>query len=69
MKDPGKFTIAYTIGGAKFPHALCDLGPSINVMMLKTFMELKIGDILSSNMMLTLVNSSITHCLVLYRMS
>lgn len=32
LKDPGKFTITCTIGRVKIPHALCDLGSSINVM-------------------------------------
>ena len=27
MKDPGSFTIPYTIGHRKFDRFLCDLGP------------------------------------------
>lgn len=66
MKDLERFTIACTIGWLKIPHTLCDLGSSINVMPLKFFKELKIGEILPSNMTLTLVDSSITHpfCIV-----
>ncbi|XP_050890737.1 uncharacterized protein LOC127096170 [Lathyrus oleraceus] len=61
MKDPGKFTIACTIGGAKIPHALCDFGSSINVTSLKKFKEFKIGEIIPSNMTLTLADSYVTH--------
>lgn len=42
LKDPGKSTIICTIGLVKIPHALCDLGSSINVIPLKIFKELKI---------------------------
>ncbi|XP_050914751.1 uncharacterized protein LOC127129643 [Lathyrus oleraceus] len=61
MKDPAEFTIACTIGGLEIQHDLCDLGSSINVISLRKFKELKIGEIIMSNMTLTLVDSSITH--------
>lgn len=61
MKDTRKFNITCTIGGAKIPHALCDLGWTINVMPLKKFKELKIGEIILSNMTLTLADLSVTH--------
>ncbi|XP_050878252.1 uncharacterized protein LOC127082072 [Lathyrus oleraceus] len=61
MKDPGKFTITCTIGGVKIPHTLCDLGSSINFMPLNKFKEMKLGEIIPSNMTLTLANSSVTH--------
>lgn len=60
-KDLGKFTIACKIGGLKIPHTLCDLGSSINVMPLKKFKELKIGEIVPSNVALTLVDAFVTH--------
>ena len=31
LKDPGSFTIPYSIGGCDFGKALCDLGASINL--------------------------------------
>lgn len=31
LKDPGKFSISFTIGGMEIPHVLYDLGLSINV--------------------------------------
>lgn len=44
LKDPGKLSISCNIGGMKIPHAICDLGSSINVMSLKTVKELKVGE-------------------------
>ncbi|XP_050902840.1 uncharacterized protein LOC127115305 [Lathyrus oleraceus] len=61
MKDSGKFTITCTISGEKITHALCDLGSSINVTPLKKLKELKIGEIIPSNMTLTLVYLFVTH--------
>ncbi|XP_050896593.1 uncharacterized protein LOC127103369 [Lathyrus oleraceus] len=61
MKDPVKFTIACTIGGVNIPYSLCHLGSSINVMPLNKFTELKYGEIIPSNMTLTLAESTITH--------
>ncbi|XP_050877127.1 uncharacterized protein LOC127080878 [Lathyrus oleraceus] len=63
MKDPGELKIACTIVGLKIPHALCDLGSSINVMPLRKFKELEITKIISSNMTLTLADSSMTRSL------
>lgn len=65
LKGPGKFTIGCTIGGVKIPHTLCDLGSSINVMPLNKVKELNLGDIISSNMTLTLDDLSVTHPLVI----
>ncbi|XP_050891208.1 uncharacterized protein LOC127096692 [Lathyrus oleraceus] len=61
LKDPGKFITAYTIDGVKIPSALCDLGSSINVMPLNKVKELNLGEIIPSNMTLTLVDLSVTH--------
>lgn len=61
MKDPVKFTITCTIGGVNIPHSLCDLGSSIDVMPLNKFKELKHGEVIPSNMTLTLADSTITH--------
>lgn len=60
-QDPGKFTISCTIGGVKIIHTLCDLGSSINVMPLNKVKEFKLGEIILSNMTLTLADISITH--------
>ena len=37
LKDPGSFTIPCTIGISIFKRALCDLGASINLMLLSIF--------------------------------
>ncbi|XP_050909769.1 uncharacterized protein LOC127123611 [Lathyrus oleraceus] len=42
LKHPGKLSISCNIGGMKIPHAICDLGSSINIMSLKTVKELKV---------------------------
>ena len=57
MKDAREFNITCTIGGLKIPHALLDLGSSINVIPLSIFKELKIRKIIPSNMTLTLADS------------
>lgn len=67
MKGPGKFTTACAIGEVKIPHALCDSGSSINVMLLNKFKELKMGEIIPSNMTLTLADPSVTHLMVFYK--
>ncbi|XP_050875054.1 uncharacterized protein LOC127078665 [Lathyrus oleraceus] len=61
IKDPGKLTIACTIGGVKIPHTLFDLESSINVIPLNKVKELKLGEITPSNMTLILADSSVTH--------
>ncbi|XP_050919528.1 uncharacterized protein LOC127137082 [Lathyrus oleraceus] len=61
MKDPGKFTFACIIGGVNIPHVLWDLVSSINVMPLSKVKDFNLGEIIHSNMTLTLVDSSITH--------
>ncbi|XP_050889969.1 uncharacterized protein LOC127095302 [Lathyrus oleraceus] len=60
LKDSGNFTISCNIGKVNIPHALCDLGSSINVIPLKTVKDLKVGEITSSNMTLTLADSVVT---------
>ncbi|XP_050909932.1 uncharacterized protein LOC127123787 [Lathyrus oleraceus] len=61
LKDPCKFTISCNIGGVKIPHTLCDLGSSINFIPLNKVKEFNLGEIIPSNMTLTLADSSITH--------
>ncbi|XP_050878337.1 uncharacterized protein LOC127082156 [Lathyrus oleraceus] len=61
LKGPGKFSISYTIGGVEIPHALCDLGSSINLMPLNKAEDLNLGEIIPNNITLTLADLSITH--------
>lgn len=60
LKDLGKFTMSCNNYGVKIPHALYDLGSSINVIPLTKVNELKMGEITPSNMNLTLVDSFVT---------
>lgn len=66
LKDPCKITISCNIGGVKIPHALCDLGSSINAIP-KKVKELKVSEITPSNMNLTLANSYVTQPLCILR--
>ena len=45
MKDPGSFTIPYSIGKYEFKKALCDSGASINFMPLSTVQRLNLGEL------------------------
>ena len=45
MKDPGSFTIPYTIGGFEIQKALCDSGASINLIPLSVARRLSLGEL------------------------
>ena len=45
MKDPGSFTIPYSIGKYEFKKALCDSGASINLMPLSVVQRLSLGEL------------------------
>ena len=45
MKDPGSFTIPFTIGGFEIKKALCDSGVSINLMPLSVARKLSLGEL------------------------
>lgn len=61
IKDSCKFIISCTISGVKILHAFCNIGSSINVVPLNKVKGLKLGDIILSNMTLTLVDSSVMY--------
>ncbi|XP_050908474.1 uncharacterized protein LOC127122127 [Lathyrus oleraceus] len=61
LKDPSKLTISCNIDGVEISSDLCDLGPSINLMPLNKVKELKLEEIIPSNITPTLANLSITH--------
>ena len=44
LKDPGSFTIPYSIGNRYAGRAFCDLGASINLMPLSMFKQLGVGE-------------------------
>ena len=45
MKDPGSFTIPYSIGKYELKKALCDSGASINLMPLSVVQRLSLGEL------------------------
>ena len=45
LKDPGSFTIPCVIGEHTFSRALCDLGPSINLIPLSAVKKLNLGEL------------------------
>ncbi|KAG6703359.1 hypothetical protein I3842_07G080900 [Carya illinoinensis] len=45
LKDPGSFTIPYTIGNSYFEKVLCDLGVFINLMPFSIFRQLGIREV------------------------
>ena len=44
-KDPGSFTIPFSIGKYEFKKALCDSGSSINLMPLSVVHRLNLGEL------------------------
>ena len=44
LQDPGSFAIPFSIGNRVSGKALCDLGASINLMLLSMFKRLKLGE-------------------------
>ena len=61
LKDPGSFTIPCTIGNAIFGRALCDLGASINLMLLSIFKRLGLGEARQTTVTLQLADRSLKH--------
>ena len=61
LKDPGSFTIPYTIGNSIFERALCDLGASINLMSLSIFRRLGLGEARPTTVTLQLADRSLKH--------
>ena len=61
LKDPGSFTIPYTIGNSIFEKALCDLGASINLMLLSIFKRLGLGEARPTTVALKLADRSLKH--------
>ncbi|KAJ9535799.1 hypothetical protein OSB04_un001046 [Centaurea solstitialis] len=59
MKDPGSFTIPYSIGGKTIRRALCDLGAGINLMPLSVFTTLGIGEARPTTISIQLADKSI----------
>ena len=58
MKDPGSFTIPYSIGKYEFKKALCDSGASINLMPLSVVKRLSLGELTSTTITLQMADRS-----------
>ena len=58
MKDPGSFTIPYTIGNYEFGKALCDSGASINPMLLSMVKRLILGELTPTTISLQMADRS-----------
>ena len=61
LKDPGSFTIPYTIENTIFKRALCDLGASINLIPLSIFRRLGLGEARSTTVTLHIADMSLKH--------
>ncbi|XP_038895863.1 uncharacterized protein LOC120084032 [Benincasa hispida] len=59
--DPGSFTIPCSIGGIYIGQALCDLGVSINLMLLSIFKRLNVGQLTPTTVTLQLADRSLVH--------
>ena len=58
MKDPGSFTIPYSIGKYEFKKALCDSGASINLMPLSVVQRLNLGELTPTAITLQMADRS-----------
>ncbi|XP_062114269.1 uncharacterized protein LOC133825326 [Humulus lupulus] len=61
LKDPGSFTIPFSIGGGDVGRALCDLRASINLMPMLIFKKLGIGEARPTTVTLQLADRSMAH--------
>ncbi|XP_019253954.1 PREDICTED: uncharacterized protein LOC109232653 [Nicotiana attenuata] len=59
LSDPRSFTIPCTIGNYAFAKALCDLGASINLMLLAIYKRLGIGRARPTSMLLQLADRTV----------
>ena len=59
MKDPGRFTIPYSIGKHEFKKALCDSGANINLMPLSVVQRLSLGELTPTTSILQIADRSL----------
>lgn len=55
-KDPGTFTITYTIGNTRFERCILDLGASINVMPYLIYNSLNLGLLEENRIIIQLID-------------
>ena len=58
MKDPGNFTIPFSIGKYEFKKDLCDSGASINLMPLSVVQRLSLGELTPTTITLQMADRS-----------
>ena len=58
MKDPGNFSIPFSIGKYEFKKALCDSGASINLMPLSMVQRLSLGELTPTTIILQMADRS-----------
>ncbi|XP_062100486.1 uncharacterized protein LOC133806393 [Humulus lupulus] len=61
LKDPGSFNIPCTKGNVVFDRALCDLGESVNLVLLSIHRKLKLGDAKPTTVMLQMIDRSVKY--------
>ncbi|XP_038896007.1 uncharacterized protein LOC120084187 [Benincasa hispida] len=61
QKNPGSFTVPWSIGGLDVGHALCDLEANINLMPLSIFKKLGIGEVQPTSVTLQLADRMIKY--------
>ncbi|GKC30122.1 hypothetical protein Tco_1037416 [Tanacetum coccineum] len=60
-KDPGSFTLTYYINNVCFDNALADLGASISVMPLSTYLNLGLGELARTKLTIKLVDRTVKY--------
>lgn len=61
LKDPGSFTVPYSIGGTHFDKALFDIGASVSLMPYFIYKKLDLDELKPTNMCLSLADKSVTY--------
>ena len=61
LRDPSSVTIAYAIGEHTFKKALCDLGASINLMLLSVVKKLNLGELTPTTLSFQMADHSLTY--------
>ncbi|GJX95790.1 retrovirus-related pol polyprotein from transposon TNT 1-94 [Tanacetum coccineum] len=60
-KDPGSFTLPFYINNVCFDNALADLGASISVMPLSTYLNLGLGELAHTKLMVELADETVKY--------
>ncbi|GKC80195.1 hypothetical protein Tco_1130969 [Tanacetum coccineum] len=60
-KDPGSFTLPYFINNVCFDNALVDLGASVSIMPLLTYLNLRLGELAHTRLTVELVDRTVKY--------